>query len=478
MAAFVFSNQLMSAAVSTSAPPQEERRGQGCREPGGLAGTLPAMASRAAFLFGVLALALFVGACANTECNFNSQCGPRRYCFSGSCRQDCRLDLDCASGQVCSLVGRCEEPTDAGPPPLDQGPPPADLGPPRDFGPMPVDLGPADLGRSDLGPPPVDLGPADLGPPPDLGGPRLAYLEDCTSDAQCESGRCVGDASGSARVCSKTCTDDAQCADWHFCVQSTPGTPGYCAGDDTGRLCTNATADTCAFACLSPDATNPGHCTHLCRTAADCPGGYGCVFSVAGDASSLKVCAWTNRDCPGDALQCATSLGVCGGAGTWCTGHCASNADCPRILGTPAACADSNMLGFNVCEPPLTGGVAPLGTPCSTDLDCRSGICAVPEMGGTQICLERCIPTSGCPVGFGCNAVSLPRAGIAANICVPAGLGRSGAACMRGQQCRSGVCSSRSARCIDSCQNGFCPPGTVCTPEGLTVEGIPLSSCR
>ncbi len=444
------------------------------------------MISRAVLALAVAALALLVGACARTECNFNSQCGPRRYCFASSCRQDCAQDLDCLSGQVCSLIGRCESPSDAGPGPADLGPPAPDLGPPApDLGPPAPDLGPTrDLGPApvDAGPAPVDAGPGpiDLGPPPDLGGPRLGYLADCTADAQCESGRCVADLSAGARVCSKTCTEDAQCADWHFCVQGALGTPGFCAWDDTGRSCTDATADLCAFACLSPGGSNPGHCSHLCRTAADCAGGYGCVFSAAGDPSSLKVCAWTNRNCPSaaDARECATSLGVCGGAGTWCTGHCATGADCPRILGAPATCADSNGLGFNVCEPPLTGGESPIGTPCTRDDQCRSGICAVPEPGATSVCLERCTPTSGCPAGFGCNAAVLSRTGVAANICVPAGLGRSGEACARGQQCRSGACSSRTGRCIDSCQNGFCPPGTVCTPEGLTVEGISLSSCR
>lgn len=436
-----------------------------------------------AFTSSTLALCLLWGGCASTECNFNSQCGRRHYCFASSCRQDCAADFDCTGGRICSAVGRCEVPVDGAVPMEDLGPR-VDLGP-VDLGAMSSDLGPtdlgyADLGHGDLGSLPVDLGPSDLGPlPVDLGVPLRAYLADCTLDTECASGRCVADLSAGARVCSKTCTDDSQCADWHFCVQDTLGGAGFCSWDDTGRSCTNLSAGNCAFACLSPDATSTGHCTHLCRTAADCAGGFGCVYSIAGDPTSLKVCAWTNRNCPTSASECPTSLGVCGGGpGTWCTGQCASALDCPRIMGTAATCSDPVSLGFTICVPPGTNGEYALGTPCTLDDDCRSGICAIPETGSPAICLERCTPTSGCPAGFGCNAAILSRTGLAANICVPAGLGRSGTLCSLGRQCRSGACSISSGRCIDSCQNGYCPPGTVCTPEGLTVEGISLSSCR
>jgi hypothetical protein len=433
-----------------------------------------------ALLCSALALGLLETSCASTECNFNSQCGRRHYCFASSCRQDCALDTDCTGGLTCSLIGRCEAPVDGAVPLEDLGPRVdlgrPDLGPtPVDLGPTPVDLGPAPL---DLGPTPVDLGPRDLGPAPvDLGTPLRPYLADCTLGTECASGQCVPDLSTGARVCSKTCTVDSQCADWHFCVQATLGAAGFCAWDDTGRACTNDTSGNCAFACLSSNPTSTGHCTHLCRTAADCAGGYGCVYSAAGDPTSPKVCAWTNRNCPTDATECPTSLGVCGGLGTWCTGHCTSAADCPRVSGAAEACTDPDGLGFNYCQPSTSGGEYPLGTPCSANTDCRSGICAVPEPGSTAVCLERCTPTSGCPAGFGCNAAVLSAMG-AANICVPAGLGRSGTPCTQGRQCRSGACSTRTGLCIDSCQNGFCPPSTVCTPEGLTVEGISLSSCR
>jgi hypothetical protein len=413
------------------------------------------------------------------------------------CRRDCIADVDCAGALVCNAIGRCEPAADMGEPPptdlgsLDVGA--ADLAAPVDARPEDTGAPDAGLALGDLGGP--DLDAADMGGPPspdlgspDLGGPRLGYLSVCTSDAQCESGVCTPDGPDGVRVCSKTCTGDAQCADWHMCLQAAPGATGYCTWDDTGKTCTGAVDGECAFACLY-SAPRAGHCTHPCTTALDCPGGYGCVYAIAGDTGSPRVCAWINRDCPIDASQCPTSLGVCGPdplsgstAGTWCSGQCATSADCPRIDGTPQTCAPQRLEDggtVTVCTPHPTHGDRASGSPCSTNSQCRSGICARPEGASpTGLCLERCTPTSGCAVGFGCNAVVLSGTGMAANVCVPAGRGRSLAPCSANSQCRSGACSTRAAVCIDSCQNGFCPPGTVCTAEGLVVDGISLSSCR
>jgi hypothetical protein len=41
-------------------------------------------------------------------CRVNSECQAGLYCGSGSCTYECRKDIDCAAGEVCSALGRCE----------------------------------------------------------------------------------------------------------------------------------------------------------------------------------------------------------------------------------------------------------------------------------------------------------------------------------------------------------------------------------
>lgn len=424
-----------------------------------------------------LGLLFLLSSCAKTACTFNSQCGPHHYCAMSRCYQECVLDTDCPRGSGCTSIGMCEvgfdggaadAGTDAGAP-ADMHVPPTDMHvPPTDMPIPPVDM-PVSI---DLGPPPPDLGP----PPADLGTPK-GYLADCTFDGECMSGHCIAEGPGTSHVCSKSCTADTDCADWHFCLRAAPTGAGTCAYDDTGRSCTGATSGGgCAFACLY-SAPNPGHCTHPCTTSADCAGGYACVYSTAGDTTSLKVCAWIHETCPTDVAQCDTSVGGCGySPGSQCTGNCATTSDCPPIFGTPYTCSTISGIPYPICAPPDASD-GPTGAPCSIDSDCRSHACAIPEPGRPAICLERCRPTAGCPAGFGCTAVIVPSVG-AANVCAPAGLGRAGAPCTNGSDCRSASCGSASHRCLDSCLDGFCPPGTTCVPDGLTVDGFMLSSCR
>ena len=58
----------------------------------------------------LLVFAALLDACAGQQCDFHSQCGDRFYCEFGRCGQDCRRDIDCAAGQVCSEIGRCGAP--------------------------------------------------------------------------------------------------------------------------------------------------------------------------------------------------------------------------------------------------------------------------------------------------------------------------------------------------------------------------------
>lgn len=397
--------------------------------------------------------------CASSECNFNSQCGTGRYCSDSICRQDCATRADCKTDEFCSSIGQCLVMGDSGP--VDAG---------RDSG---TDAGNEDAGH-DAGPVEIDAG-HDSGPET-----TREYLATCTSDSDCDSDHCVSEGGGH-KVCSRDCTSDDDCADWHFCLNAGPGEPGYCAFDDIGKSCTSASSSgACNFGCAFGGEGAPGHCTHLCQTAADCPGGFGCSLLDPTDLAGLKYCTWDHKTCDSGYTDCPSELGWCDVDISQCTSSCVTDADCPRTFSGSYDCItiEGDGISFNVCEP-STFAEGESGEACSYDEDCRSGLCARPDtLSVSGICLERCTPTAGCMQGFGCNAAFIGSLGDSANICVPAGTGRSGDACSENRDCRSGTCSMSAHACIDSCQNGFCPPGFTCTPEGITVGGLSLASCR
>ena len=375
----------------------------------------------------VLGLSLAATSCAGTQCSFNSQCGSHRYCSMSRCYQDCLTDTDCpVHGQVCSPVGQCVAGVDGGVVDMARDMPSDMSGPPTD---MPgVDLGTPDVDMGtppvDMGMPPVDMGmpPIDMGMPPvDMGTPK-GYLADCTSDAECMSGHCIAEGPGTSHVCSKTCSSDVECADWHYCLR--PGTattgPGVCAYDDTGASCT-ATTGSCSFACLYSDP-NPGHCTHQCSTSNDCPGGYACVYSSAGDSTSLKVCAWIHETCPTDVTQCDTSVGGCGySPGSQCTGNCASSSDCPAIAGTPYTCTVVSGIPYSICAPPDASD-GPSGAPCVASVPCLFGAplpinvrhaTSEGRPSASAASIARAISAKSCPSQLSvCHPVARNRAGM------------------------------------------------------------------
>lgn len=304
----------------------------------------------------------------------------------------------------------------------------------------------------------------DAGMP--LGSAR--YLDRCTRDADCATGRCVDDVGGS-RMCTITCTSSRDCADEHACAG------GVCLPDDTGAVCAVATPATCRLGlCLGPSGGS-GQCTRPCDDANECPAGYACT-SVAGAA--FRVCVDIEKPCTAGGTECGTSLCV---PDVGCTATCRSAADCParRFPGLPPyTCENAFGSPTPVCTPPLIddgGDVAgddAMGALCvaSGVNECRSGLCADLSATGANVCIQACGPEGGCPLGWGCKPEVLDDGSIH-TFCVRAGNTPIGGVCSAASQCASGLCDS-AGYCTRLCADAVCPTGWSCTALPGTTIGI------
>lgn len=473
----------------------------------------------------VSALASAAG-CASGACELNSECNPGTYCGADNrCRYDCLEERDCEDGFTCNHDrGRCMriagdggvedagKKVDTGEVTKDTGSPPEDAGVDAGFPPVDVPVGTdvvverdAGFPPTDMGSPPTDVGfpPVDRGPPPvdvpvtpvDTGpSPGSArYLDPCSTNADCMTGECLSLSSG-ARYCTRRCVSSSECAEGFLCSIPPPGGVARCVPDDTGTDCDARTAVPCARYCVgNPVGGVQAHCTHECRTATDCPAGYGCQDAGGG----TRVCISAEQPCS-RAIDCTTNIcvGMAGGF-QGCTSRCTGDGDCPRRMTInvdgfpfqlpPYRCQVVD--GERVCVPPLQavggdilGSVAiggSCGTPGAPPL-CRSGVCD----SETNVCVQGCTPTGGCPAGFVCrpwvDGTDIYM------VCRRSVTGASliGASCSIGADCTSGLCQGTSstpgapAYCTRFCNDRLCPTGMMCRPLGSSLDGTMISLCQ
>lgn len=397
-------------------------------------------ASRLAGLLFALALA----SCAEDQCDFNSQCGPGRFCLRGECMQNCILDTDCADGEVCSSLGQCSPAADGGlvdaaadsRMTVDSGA--------QDSNPRPDTPAP-DAGR-DSGP---DSGPIEVD-----AGALGARLDPCTTGDECASTRC------DESRCTEICMNSGDCADDELCAG------GVCRRDDTGEMCAVADATTCALGLCLGDMSS-GECTRPCESAGDCPSGFACS-EIGGE----QVCMLIETPCTGGGTECRSGLCL---SAQGCTATCRTAADCPpraTALGVqPYTCEIIGGAASPVCVPPADIlGSDPIGSTCpaSGTNTCRSGLCNPGAMGG-PVCTQTCTPDGGCPPGFGCKPEEVD-VGVIELLCSRAGERAVGESCAGAADCESAMCNA-PGYCTRLCGDSLCPTGFRCEP-------IPTTSLR
>ena len=150
-----------------------------------------------------------------TRCSRTSDCPDGQLCAADfQCRDECRVDRDCVSGQTC-FRGACAEPAE-------------------------IDAGLAVLPDAGLD--------ATVGVP-------CEHKSDCPTGLACRAGLCSFEC-----LTNRDCVSGASCVD-HVCHASACSPDGGPAGGDVCQLDSD---------CLSPLVCRANRCTCQCRVSSDC----------------------------------------------------------------------------------------------------------------------------------------------------------------------------------------------------------------
>lgn len=241
--------------------------------------------------------------------------------------------------------------------------------------------------------------PTGTGP---LGGP-------CAAGSDCQSGLCFSGA------CSESCDglNPDSCPAGFYCNGQASGTcgdglclAGTAGGGALGDACSTNTDCSTLFC-------NGGTCSEPCIPggAVGCADGYACqVGAIRGCGACVTERAGTGDPCAMNE-DCASGLCAVQGGNTFCTALCS--------VDDPASCEpgfECQMAGpVAVCVP----GAGGLGSPCGTNEECVSGICATE--GSDTYCTRLCDGANTCPSGFSCVS-----AGGETRICRPRNVGGCG----------------------------------------------------
>jgi hypothetical protein len=322
----------------------------------------------------------------------------------------------------------------------------------------------------------------------------------CSSDEACVTSVCIREDDSSSNpawtggYCSGNCADTAcpqglclTLDDGHsYCVSSCGGNQdcrsGYVCSTSVGACLPDCRL---GWSC-GPDlicATNSGECTLPPPVPGDTPLGAPCILNIEcasglciPDHSTTTSTAWAGGSCSQDCAAGGCPAGaVCAAledGSAYCVPGCAAANECRAsyVCSTSlGGCLPDCRLGWScgstlVCNrdtgecalPTPVPGNAPIGSPCTLNTECASGLC-IPDHSTTTStawaggsCSQDCA-AGGCPAGAVCAALEDGSA-----YCVP-GCGSTG-------ECRADyVCSTSVGACLPDCRLGWsCGSALVC----------------
>ena len=372
-------------------------------------------------------------------CSYNTQCPGVQVCgVDGQCRDQCKANKDCVSGQLC-ITGQCATPSEL----VDGGLPTPDGGVPNE-------------------------------------GQGCSYNSDCAYPLVCRTG-----------ACAYQCKADVDCplgqsCVGHVCTLPTPG------GD--GGVCTPKTCNEVGANC----GTTLDGCGNVlsCGSCAGTSCGGGGKANVCGTGSCVPqtcdqlgaTCGFISDGC-GTILNCGGCSGSqsCGGAGIQnrcgcipndaaaCNGkncgdvvdNCGISVSCGGCS-APSSCGGNGAANVCGCKPTTC---AALGKNCGTVPDgcggsVTCGACASGSCGGggiSNVCgAGSCTATTCGALGAGCGLVSDGCSGVLN--CDPAG------GCPAGQTCGGAGTNNQCGCTPRTCAKSGSNCGTIGDGCGSTVN--------
>jgi len=210
---------------------------------------------------------------------------------------------------------------------------------------------------------------------------------DCTNDAKCENGICVGENKGGTDGTDTGCAADADCPDGAICITDT----GDCVTTSTlsEGNCSNCSTDASACGdsqvCQSIQATGgTKYCLKKCDGHATCPSGWLCGIDGKGPACvpGFYQCKGCMLDgCP-DGEYCVAEKGVCAKALAVCA-SCTLDGEC----GLGKRCV--GKAGNKKCVPECPSGTCKNGGICKPN-NLGVPVCEWPNLDATCCLVEGC----------------------------------------------------------------------------------------
>jgi hypothetical protein len=280
------------------------------------------------------------------------------------------------------------------------------------------------------------------------------------------------------RICACEVNNSGNCTGNYFCTS-------FCNTSETGPRGDGCTStQTCQYDLLRSAAV------HGCGERSD----------VAGTGQAGESCG-DDSDCR--SLNCV-KLNLAGPPDRRCLDYCGSDAYCDA----PGTTCRLRFGEDGQCYPDSYLGSDPVGTACTSDLDCDHGFCATDPDDGSRYCTEPCCSDGDCPGGYTCSLRGdstdtnfvFPSDGTScgtaadcgpdegdvcysgqcawrlvetATMCIKDDAGQggntAGQACTQNSDCASNFCELDLGVCIDPCcSDSSCPQGLAC--EFVTVE--------
>lgn len=218
---------------------------------------------------------------------------------------------------------------------------------------------------------------------------NLPLGDPCAFDSQCQSSFCMPltVSMQSIEICTTGCSSTGDCptdftcgnvSGMSMCLHESITTPPATWDTPAGGTCSD-TVNTCQSGWCN---TGTNQCLETCQQDGDCTafGGQCWTYEQTGTTTTYDHLCFVPGSGSADGAACTTNAncrsGICNRYASQCANHCCSNADCAANQNCGVYDLDATT-PVKVCVARGgTAGTTPLGGTCTAATDCASELCA------------------------------------------------------------------------------------------------------